>query len=313
MTNKIVAVFGPGAFLFGDYYGQIALKALLRAREEQGISFDIVISPTTDKIVQDMQSCCKLKRYNTILAIGNATQEPVAKCAKEFPEQRFALVDGSAEGLANVVSYASDASDISFLCGEVAIMMSRSPIVGCMLWSDSWVAREWIEGFIRGAKETEPAAKVYYSYAKDADEAYQKARLQFGNGVEIIMCHAGASDLGIIRAANDGNKHVLGFLNERQIDPEHVLFDVVRHMDPIIVDAVKRTTSQQFTGGQLIKMGLKHGSFGLDLENTHERIGEAEKKRIDDMISMIRSGNLDSKLAPINKKSSLVEIGGIQV
>jgi basic membrane protein A len=297
--------------MFGDYYNQMALRALVIVTHEFGLSFELVISPTQESVLQDLQNLCRLD-YDALITVGNSMQAPTVTCAKEFPKQRFVLIDGNAEGIPNVISYSSDPYDISFLCGEIAVRMGHSHATGCILWSENWVAREWIGSFILGTLAAEETSKVYYSFASTAEEAYQKANLQFKNGAEIIMCHAGAADLGIINAARDNGRYALGFLNERRMDPEHVLFDVVRHMEPLFHDAVRRTL-HSLRGGKLIKMRLKEGSFGLDLENSHRRVGAEQKRMIAGMISQIKRGKFDSGRARIASAKSLESIGGTRI
>lgn len=313
MRRKVAALLGPNAFAFGDYYNQMALHALVRAADEFGFEFDLVISQTSEKTLEDIRSCCRLGRYGTLIAFGNAMQGPTVTSAKEFPQQRFALIDGSAEGSLNVVSYSSDPFHVSFLCGQVASKMSGSHATGCVLWSDNWIARQWIGSFVLGAISAVPRSKVYYSFAGNADEAHAKAVLQFKEGADMIMCHAGAADLGIIRAAGENDKHVLGFLNEREVDPEHVLFDVVRHMEPLVQDAIRRTSARQFEGGKLIAMGLKEGSFDIDLENAHPKVGADEKKAIRGVISEIKRGKFDGERAKLGSADVAGSFGGIQV
>jgi len=313
MLKSFLAFLGPQAFALGDYYNQMALHALVRAAHKFGISFDIVIPRTSERVQEDLRSCLKTRRYDVAMAFGNAMQEPTVACAKEFPGQRFALIDGSAEGIPNVVSYSSDPLHVSFLCGLVAMKFATTRATGCVLWSDNWVARQWIGGFVLGAKNVEPAAKVYYSFAGSADEAYARASLQMKKGADMIMCHAGAADLGIIRAASENGRHVIGFLNERDLDHEHVVFDVVRNMGPLVTDAVKRATSSRFKGGRLIAMGLKEGSFDFDLKNVHAMVTDRKKELINRIRREVKRGKFDTKLLGLKGAPDPSVTGGISL
>lgn len=312
-TPKFAALMGPGALAFGDYYNQMILRGLVNSVGRLGISFDVVISPTADRVQQDMEGCCRLEKYAGILTAGNAMQGPTAACASQFPNQRFALVDGSVDGLVNVMSYASNPREISFLCGQIAMSLWDSDATGCVLWSDNWVAREWIDSYVAGAKSVRPRASVYFSFAENQEDAHTKAALQFAKGVGIIMCHAGSSDLGAIRAASEKKRYALGFLDERKIDPDSVLFDVVRNLNPIILDAAKRMSAPKFDAGRLIKMGLKEGSFALDVANAHPKIGRAEKRMIGTLQRNIERGEFDATLRELNSPASGAARGGIQV
>jgi basic membrane protein A and related proteins len=302
--TKIAALMGPGALAFGDYYNQMILRGLVSATGQLGVSFDVVVSPTADRVQQDLKGCCRLKQYAGILTAGNEMQGPTAACAKQFPNQRFALIDGSVDRMANVISYASNPREISFLCGQVVMKLGDSDATGCVLWSDNWVAREWINSFVMGAKTVRPEARVYFSFANNLDDARTKATLQFTKGVGIIMCHAGSADLGIIKAAKENKRYALGFLDERKVDPDYVLFDVVRNLEPIIVDAARRMSSPNFDADRLIKMGLKEGSFGLDLANAHESIGRGEKRMIEMSQRQIARGEFDATLRKLDNSGA---------
>jgi basic membrane lipoprotein Med (substrate-binding protein (PBP1-ABC) superfamily) len=120
--------------------------------------------------------------------------------------------------------------------------------------------------------------------------------LQFKKGARVIMCHAGSADAGVIRAARENGGRLIGFLDERGMDPEHVIFDVVRKLEPVIIDAVRRGSSKWFEAGALVKIGLKEGGFALDLENAHESVSPADKRAIARLVSKIKRGDFDSLL-----------------
>lgn len=296
MKSRIAAIMGPGALVFGDYYNQMILRALVAGSGRFGTPFDVVISASGERVRDDLEACCRSDKYTGVLAAGNAMQEPTSLCAKEFSDRRFALVDGSAGDLANVVSYSSDPSEISFLCGQIAMSLGDSGSTGCVLWSDNWVAREWIGSYVAGAKSVRDDATVYYSFAPSQEEAHTKASLQYSKGVGIIMGHAGSADLGVIRAAKESGRFTLGFLDERKIDPDVVLFDVVRNLEPIVFDALKRISAPRFAGGKLIKMGLREGNFDLDIANAHDRIGAKERRTIAALRRRVVRGDFESRL-----------------
>jgi basic membrane protein A and related proteins len=294
--TKVAALLGPGALAIGDYYNQMVLRGFVRAAAEFGVSFDVVISPTRDRITKDLDACCVGGGYGMILAAGNEMQAAVGESAKKFPGQRFALIDGSIEHVGNVVSYSSDPRGIAFLCGSLSATMEGGEAAGCVLWSDNPVAREWIEGFTAGVKSARRDSKAYYSFAGSVEEAHEKASLQFKKGVRVIMCHAGSADAGIFQAARESGGRLLGFLDERRMDPEHVLFDVVRKLEPVVIDAVKRGASKRFEAGVLVRIGLKEGGFSLDLENAHESVSPADKRAIAKLATEIKRGDFDALL-----------------
>jgi basic membrane protein A and related proteins len=290
--TRVAALLGPGALARGDYYNQMVLRGLVGAVAELRISFDLVISPTRERIATDLDECCAAG-YGIILAAGNEMQAAVGESARRFPGQRFALIDGSIERTKNVISYSSDPRGIAFLCGRFCTAVKKADAAGCILWSDNPVAREWIGGFIAGARSARRDAETCFSFAGTKKEAYEKASLQFKRGVRVIMCHAGSADAGIIQAARENGCRVLGFLDERRMDPEHVLFDVVRRLEPVIIDAVRRGSAKEYEAGKLVRIGLKEGGFALDLENAHESIGAADKRAIARLMTRTKRGDFD--------------------
>jgi basic membrane protein A and related proteins len=310
--TKVAALLGPGALVRGDYYNQMVLRGLVGAVAELGISFDLVISPTRERIASDLDECCAAG-YGIILAAGNEMLAAVTASAKRFPGQRFALIDGSIEGARNVISYSSDPRGIAFLCGRFCMGVEKADAAGCILWSDNSVAREWIGGFIAGAKSARLDAETYYSFAGTQKEAHKKASLQFKRGVRVIMCHAGSADGGIIRAARENGCRVLGFLDERRMDPEHVLFDVVRKLEPVIIEAIRRGAAKEYKAGELVRIGLKEGGFDLDLENAHESIGAADKRTITGLMTKIKRGDFDPMLRSADYTGASAVSGGTRI
>lgn len=291
---KVAALLGPGALAAGDYYNQMVLRGLVRAGIDLGVAFDMVISPTRERIAEDLDRCCLSEEYRLVLAAGNEMQAAVADSARRFPSQRFALLDGTVARARNVVSYSSDPRSIAFVCGGFASL--RGEAVGCVLWSDNPVAREWIGGFAAGAHYACRTARVYYSFAAAAKEAHDKAALQFGRGASVIMCHAGSADAGIFQAAGENGGRLLGFLDGRRADPEHVILDVVRRLEPAVLDAVRTGVAKKFEGGSSVRMGLEEDGFALDLDNAHESVTAADKRRISRLVSGIVRGDFQDLL-----------------
>ncbi|MGC8717451.1 MAG: BMP family lipoprotein, partial [bacterium] len=68
--------------------------------------------------------------YDLVIGVGFLFTDALTKVAKEFPNTKFAIVDGVVEGLPNVRSLTFTEHEGSFLVGAIAGLMTKTNKVG---------------------------------------------------------------------------------------------------------------------------------------------------------------------------------------
>ena len=292
MPARVAMCFGFGGL--PSSYNNMALLGLRRAREEFGISFDFDLPETETEIERYIRKCAKSQKYESILTMGFASGNPLLKVAAEYPSQKFVVLDALVH-MPNVASYISNQADIGFYTGYVATLITETKLVGSVWGADYPIMRRWIAGTVEGMKYANPNVELLYSFVKswgDPATAKNLALLQFSRGADIVVAHSTKGDPGIIEAAKETDKYVIGFGGARPQDPDHILFDVVRHGEVAVYDAIKSVVYGAFSGNTIHVYGLREGNWVLTLEDAHPIVTEKIKSKARKIKNKIIAGKI---------------------
>lgn len=161
--------------------------------------------------------------YTAIFLNGSGTQEIVERIAGDFPDQKYVLFDTAIEEGAfdNVYAISYKQNEGSYLGGVVAGLVTKSDMpnanadskIGFIGGDAGPIISDFLVGYIEGAKSVNPDVKVYVSYVgswTDTAKAKELANAQFSQGVDIIFPAAMTAGLGVIEAAAEQNKYIIG-------------------------------------------------------------------------------------------------------
>ena len=165
------------------------LKAALdRAKEKFGVEFDErlpSLPPTEQEITETIREFAESRKYSLIFAQGADLMGPaVSKVAPEFPDQKFAVVDGmyGYPNMPNVASYTST-PERDFLIAYILAMISETNTIGwvfgCLPYAEgpSPAYRRHISGAVAGAKYANPDIEVLYSFTYSWTNPYLTEKL----------------------------------------------------------------------------------------------------------------------------------------
>ena len=262
MCRRVAMCFGFGGL--PSSYNDMGLKGLQMAQKEYGISYVFELPETKTDIENYIRKFSESQKYDLILAMGFASGKPLQIVAAEYPNQKFMVLD-AAVNKPNVVSYMSNQVDIGFYTGYVTALIPKTKIVGSIWGVNDPIMRRWIAGIIQGAKHATPDVEVFHSFVgswADPVRAKKLALAQFDKGADIVVVHSTEGDKGIIAAAQDRNRYVIGFGGARPQDPNHIFFDVIRHAEVAVYDAIKAVIERTFKGNQVCDCGLATRALG---------------------------------------------------
>jgi basic membrane protein A len=85
----------------------------------------------------------------------------------------------------------------------------------------------------------------------------------YRRGCDIVFHGAGLDGLGVIRAAQQAGRLVIGVdSDQRHVAPHNVLTSMVKRADLVVYRSVRDMLEGSFTGGDMV-LGLKEGALGL--------------------------------------------------
>jgi basic membrane protein A len=181
--------------------------------------------------------------YNPVVTIGFAYADALAAVAPQFPNTRFAIVDGSASA-PNVTSLSFAEQEASFLAGVIAAYKSKSCVVGFVGGVNVPLIQKFQAGFEQGAKTAAPGVKVIAQYISTAGDntGFQDptkgnviAKGEISSGADVLYHAAGASGKGVFDAAKESGVKAIGVDSDQYNQPT-----VAQDKDVIISSALKR-------------------------------------------------------------------------
>src|SRR5688572_1797369 len=250
------------------------------------------------------------KNFDLIIGIGFAQGPIMQKVAEDYPNIKFAIIDGvifEKDGKtpkSNVASLVFREHEGSYLVGMIAAAKSKTGVIGFLGGMDIPLIHRFETGYEEGARSVNPNIRVIDNYVGVTDHAWNNpgkgkelSLAQIEKGADVIFTAAGNSGLGAFdaveqygkNAEGEANKFVIGVdSNQNGVKPGFVLTSMVKKVDNAVYDAIKEVLSGNFKGGFHV-FGLdKDGvAYAMDDNNkplispeTLQRVEEAKQKII---------------------------------
>lgn len=297
-TNRFAIVFAVGGL--GDQsFNDSAYAGILRAADTYGIDFDYAEPGSVAEYETVLSRFAQSRRYDLIISIGFNQEDAVTTVASRFPAQRFAIIDAVAPG-DNVASYVYNEAERGFLLGAIAGLMTQRDndpnlrpgnTVGVIGGMDIPLINSAIAGYIAGARYVNPAADVRYSYVGDfVDPARGKelALAQFDQGVDVVWGAAGVSGLGVIQAAEESNRYVMGADDDQShLAPQHVLTSGLKQVNNTVLFAVGSVIADEFVPG-VHTLGIAEKALGY----TESRVPADIRVTVETLAARVAAGEL---------------------
>ncbi len=286
-------------------FNAAAWEGVKRAEKDLNIClYDV--EPGNPTSIEPAMRAFAERNFDLIIGIGFAQGPIMQKVAFDYPEIKFAIVDGvifEADGKTpkkNVASLVFREHEGSFLVGMIAALKSKTGVLGFVGGMDIPLIHKFETGYEEGARYVNPDIRVIDNYVGVTDSAWNNpgkgkelALNQIEKGADVIFTAAGNSGLGAFDAVEqygknengEANKFVIGVdSNQNGIKPGFVLTSMVKRVDNAVYDVIKEVLDSKFKGGFHV-FGLdKDGvAYAMDENNksiiSADVIGKAEEAR----------------------------------
>ena len=212
--------------------------------------------------------------YDLIIGVGFLFSDAISNVADEFPDTKFAIVDGFVPGKPNVMNFSFPEHQGSFLVGMIAGMKAQEDgkdTVGFVGGMAIALIKKFEAGYIAGVHYVYPECKILSAYAGDTPIAFadpvkgkELALSQYDNGAWVVYHASGLTGAGVFEAAKerkrfvigvDSNQNYMGYIEET--GESFGLTSMLKQVDAAIYYfAVKAAVEGTFKGGV--------EAFGLD-------------------------------------------------
>lgn len=267
-------------------------------------AFSIVlrdIEPGNPTSIEPAMRAFAERNYDLIIGIGFAQTPIIESVAKDYPNIRFAVVDG-VSSLPNVASLVFKEHEGSYLVGTMAAKTSKTGTIGFLGGMDIGLIHRFKEGYEEGARSVNPNIRVIPNYVGVMDAAWNNpgkgkeiALAQISKGADVIFTAAGNSGLGAFDAVEQAGKqngrathYVIGVdANQNMVKPGFVLTSMVKRVDNAVYSIIEDVVNQRFKAGFHV-YGLSEDGVGYAMDENNKdlvtpemlQVAEAAKKKI---------------------------------
>ena len=286
--GMILARGGLGDRSFNDS----AYSGLQEAQKQLGVRFDTLDFTTDEANLEGLRRFAR-EKYDLIIGVGFENGPTIQTVAAEFPEQRFAVIDTTADG-ANVASVVYREPEGDFVMGALAAMLTKTGQVGFIGGVDLPVIRRIEAGFRQGVAYQDATVTVRADLAgtfTDAAVGQRLAAAQYAAGVDVIYNAAGRTGLGVIDAAKTARKLTIGTSgDQRYLAPGFVVGNRQKRLDTAVLGLIAEVQQASFAPG-VRSLGLREQ--GLTVGPFDETLVTAEmRSRLEDLQARIIAGEI---------------------
>jgi basic membrane protein A len=254
------------------------------------------------------------KGMDLVIGVGFLFTDAIKAVADEFPDTKFAIVDGFIPDKKNVSALLFKEHEGSFLVGVIAALRTKADgkkMVGFIGGMDIPLIHKFEAGYKAGVEWAYPGCEVLSDYAGTTPKAFadpvkgkELALAQVDKGAHVLYHASGLTGAGVYEAAKeketyvigvDSNQNHLGYVKET--GKNYGLTSMLKQVDVAVYSTIKDLKDGKFKGGVKVH-GLDHTVvlegktyhgvyFAMDKYNKDlvskdmlAKVAEAEKKII---------------------------------
>jgi basic membrane protein A and related proteins len=283
---------------FDRSFNQSASAGVERFKKETGIAvreFEILNASQREQAMRQFAR----RGATIIVAVGFTQASAVETVAKEYPDVKFAVIDGLVD-LPNVESINFREQESSYLCGVAAAMASKTGKVGFVGGMDIPLIRKFAVGYKAGVDSVDPKIEVIENMTGTTPAAWtnpsagaELAKSQFGRGADVVFHAAGATGVGVMQAAADAGLLSIGCdSNQDYLHPGSVLTSAVKRVDVAVYTVFMEVKAGTWKAGTK-NLGLAEEGVDFTLDEFNRKLITPEmEKKLDQVKADIIAGKV---------------------
>lgn len=277
-------------------FNDAAATGLDKAKADLGVTGKD-LSPSKEEDRKENLKLLAEQGFDPVIAVGFAFATPMEEIAKANPNVTFATIDTVVD-LPNVKSNVFAEEQGSFLVGAAAALKSKTGNVGFIGGVEISLIKKFEAGFVAGAKQVNPDAKVQIKYItpegdfsgfNSPDKAKEIAGSMYEGGADVIFHAAGGSGSGLFDAAvaaGEG-KWAIGVDSDQYTSatPEqqkHILTSMLKRVDVAVFNTIEAFSKGDKTGGtkvfDLSVDGVGYSTSGGYLDDIKTQLDDLKAK-----------------------------------
>ncbi|MFQ5693764.1 MAG: BMP family protein, partial [Nitrospinota bacterium] len=271
---------------------QAMYEGLMQVKKEMGGAIQVKVTEEvynvadTEPALRDFASL----GYDLVIGHGFQFQETMMKVAPQFPKVSFALASGF-KLKPNVAIYDVNLQEGGYIMGVIAALLTKTKKVGIIGGVDVAEIHRGHSGFKLAVKSIDPSIQVMELFTgdwRDAAKAKEGAISMYESGADIIWHSGDGIGLGVVEAAREKNKLVLGNVaDQHKLAPNNVLSCVVYKWDAAIRNMIRDVKAGKF-GNNKYWITFANKGVGISpFRNLGDRIPAAAKAKIEETLKRL--------------------------
>src|SRR5438094_9100229 len=247
-------------------FNQAANTGRLHAEKDLGLQTQVIESKKQEDYVPNLTTFAQ-QNYDLVIAVGFLTTNAAWTVAKQFPNVKFAIIDGApandkgdTENLPNVANLFFKEQEAGYVVGVVAGLMAKNKVgkathntVCSMGGIPIPPVDHYIAGYQEAVKTVNTPATILNGYSNDfVDQAKGKevGLNHISKNCDILFQVAGGSGLGYIAAAKDKGVYAIGVdVDQIDVAPGTVITSATKRVDKAVYDTSKSVKDNSFKAG----------------------------------------------------------------
>jgi basic membrane protein A len=292
-------------------FNQSAYEGMLAAAEAAPTCFETDFIETTSQsdYAKNIAEFSE-NDYDVVIGVGFLLGDALGDAAKEFPDAKFISVDGI-PGAGHDESWSTNGESLFFaedeagyLAGVLAASVTESDhigVVGGLLVVPP--VERFVEGYINGAKATNPEIDVDFVYTSSFVEPEQgkaAAEQMINDGADVIFAAGGLTGNGALLAACAADKLAIGVdTDQYETLPEAqpcLVSSATKNIVGAVRDSLLRIANDEFTAGAHTDNAATNGISLADFHDNADAVPAEVQALLDETLAGLADGSIKTNV-----------------
>ena len=266
-TYKISLILDEGG-VNDQSFNQSSWEGALRGKDKYGVEVNYIESKSESEYLANIETAID-DEADLIIGVGFKLTDTIEEASKNYPNQKFAIIDGNYEEIpSNVQSILFNEEEAGYCVGLIASKMTKTNKVGFVGGMEIPSVTGFKDGFERALKEENPNIKLLTQYANSfTDGAKGKAIAQqmIKDNADIIFTAGGGVNNGAWEACVEASIKAIGVdMPSSQFSPS-IITSALKRVDVGVESVIKDLVDGKFEGGKVKMFDLSNQGVGYEL------------------------------------------------
>jgi len=309
-NKKSIAVFVPGIIADSPIYAMLAdgVKSAVnvynqgKAKAEQAEVYILEAGTNQAEWSKKITALAAQKKYDVIISSNPSLPDLVVPIVKQFPNQKFILLDAELKGNKNIFTICYNQYEQAFLTGYIGGLMSKSHKMALIAAQEYPVMNNILYPYFeKGGKEANKNTSVEFRVVGnwyDANKGAMLADSVIEKGVDVILPICGGASQGVINSAVNHGVYVTWFDNNGfEKAPGTIISSSVLKQKEMAAIVTENYLSGLTSWGTADMVGISDGfvDFVQDDPLYIKTVPAGIRKKMEKMVASIRSGKYQVK------------------